>query len=127
MPIVFLSGHGDIPQTVQAIKSGAIDFLTKPVQPGQLAAVVAAALASHRALLIEKARLGILRERFDRLTQREKEVASLVGRGLLNKQVAWELGVAEKTVKLHRARVMEKLEVNSVAELVDLLHALGAH
>jgi FixJ family two-component response regulator len=121
LPIIFLTGHADVPMSVQAMKAGAIDFLTKPVDEAKLIDAVTRGLdasASARASRIE--RDGFL-SRLDSLTARERHVCGLVVRGLLNKQIAAELGIAEKTVKIHRARVMQKLEVGSVAELSRLI------
>ncbi|HET9703788.1 MAG TPA: response regulator [Vicinamibacterales bacterium] len=126
LPIIFLTGHADVPLSVQAMKAGAFDFLTKPVDEGQLIDAVTRALdvsRSARAVRIE--RDGFL-SRLDALTAREREVCALVVRGLLNKQIAAELGIAEKTVKIHRARVMQKLGVGSVAELSRLIERTHA-
>ncbi len=125
IPIIFISGHGDIPTTVKAVKAGAVDFLTKPFAREELLASVESALRYHREALAEQAANDERRSKFALLTPREQEVCVLVGRGLLNKQIAAELGAAEKTIKVHRARVMAKLAVGSVAELVDLLREIG--
>ena len=128
IPIIFISGHGDIPTTVKAVKSvkaGAVDFLPKPFAREELLASVESALRYHREALAEQAANDERRSKFALLTPREQEVCVLVGRGLLNKQIAAELGAAEKTIKVHRARVMAKLAVGSVAELVDLLREIG--
>jgi FixJ family two-component response regulator len=122
MPIVFLSGQGDVPSTARAMREGAVDFLVKPVDEPQLLDAVARALAQAVDLMRERRELRDTEERFARLTKREREVCDLVSRGLLNKQIAFELGTSEKTVKVHRGRVMHKLEVDSVAALVRLLH-----
>ncbi|WP_437627223.1 response regulator transcription factor [Sorangium sp. So ce1151] len=124
LPIVFLTGHGDVPSSVRAMKAGAIDFLTKPCDDTDLLAAVARAIerdARARATLGEQ---QALRTRFEALTPREREVCLRVAQGLLNKQIADELGAAEKTIKVHRGRVMEKLGVESVAELVRLVDRL---
>ena len=124
LPIVFLTGHGDVPSSVRAMKAGAIDFLTKPCDDTDLLAAVARAIerdARGRAALGEQ---QALRTRFEALTPREREVCLRVAQGLLNKQIADELGAAEKTIKVHRGRVMEKLGVESVAELVRLVDRL---
>jgi FixJ family two-component response regulator len=126
VPIIFLTAHGDIPSTVQAVKAGAVDFLTKPFARETLLASVNAAIEYHRGAIAQEEAVRRCRARFALLTPREQEVCVLVGRGLLNKQIAAELGTAEKTVKVHRARVMAKLAVGSVAELVDLLREIGA-
>jgi FixJ family two-component response regulator len=120
LSIVFLTGHGDVPTSVQAMKNGAVDFLTKPVDGDLLiAAVEGALMRSANALNTIRERDGFL-ARLKLLTPRERQVGTLVIRGLLNKQIAWELGTAEKTVKAHRARVMQKLAVGSVAELARI-------
>ncbi len=124
IPVVFLSGVGDIPSSVKALQRGALDFLVKPIPAEQLLAAVAGAIERHRKEIAERRQLEEAGERFRRLSPREREVASLVARGLLNKQISFELGVAERTVKLHRARVMTKLGLNSVPELVRLIERL---
>jgi len=120
IPIIFMTGHGDIPMTVKAMKAGAVDFLTKPVEEELLLSAVSRAVErSEAAQAGDRERVGFL-ARLARLTPRERQVGALVIQGLLNKQIAGELGTAEKTVKVHRARVMEKLKVGSVAELARL-------
>jgi FixJ family two-component response regulator len=121
MPIVFLSGQGDVPSTARAMKEGAVDFLVKPVDETQLLDAIARALSRAVDLRRERREEQDAQERLARLTKREREVCDLVARGLLNKQIAFELGTSEKTVKVHRGRMMHKLEVNSVAALVRLL------
>jgi FixJ family two-component response regulator len=118
LPIVFLTGHGDIPMSVQAIKAGAVDFLTKPVNDADLLCAVRAALqrATERRDLILG--LTLLHERYSRLTPREREVMEHVVAGQLNKEIAGDLGTGEQTIKVHRARVMEKMGVASLADLV---------
>jgi FixJ family two-component response regulator len=125
LPIVFLTGHGDIPMSVQAIKAGAEDFLTKPVARAKLVAAVERALARDAQQRAHDGELEALRLRVSRLTPRESEVFSLVVRGKLNKQIAGELGTAERTVKAHRQKVMEKCEARSLAELVRMAERLG--
>jgi len=123
-PIIFLTGHADIPMTVRALKAGAADFLTKPVQRQTLLLAVEAALAKDAAHRAELTELRSLRARYDTLTAREREVFSRVIAGRLNKQIAADLGAAERTVKAHRARVMEKMQAGSLAELVTLAQRL---
>src|SRR6266700_4501912 len=118
LPIIFLSGHGDIPKSVQAMKHGASDFLTKPVNDEELLAAVRAAIAKDRALRRRQADLSEIRARLATLTPREREVLEYVVAGKLNKQIAGNLGTVEQTVKVHRARVMQKMKAQSVAELV---------
>jgi FixJ family two-component response regulator len=120
LPIVFISGRADVPASVKAMKAGAVDFLSKPIDEGELLAAIEGALERDRSRRTARARREVLDTRFGRLTPREQEVCALVASGLLNKQIASELGTTEKTVKVHRGRVMAKLEVNSVAELVRL-------
>jgi FixJ family two-component response regulator len=125
LPIVFLTGHGDIPMSVQAIKAGAVDFLTKPVNDAGLLRAVRAALrraADQRDVMAE---MAVLRQRFASLTPREREVMAHVVAGQLNKQIAGDLGTGEQTIKVHRARVMEKMAVNSLADLVRAGERLG--
>jgi FixJ family two-component response regulator len=125
VPIVFLTGHGDIPMSVQAIKAGAEDFLTKPVAREKLVAAVERALTRDAQQRAHNNELEGLRARVSRLTPRESEVFALVVRGKLNKQIAGELGTAERTVKAHRQKVMEKCEAQSLAELVRMAERLG--
>ena len=125
LPIVFLTGHGDIPMSVRAMKAGAVDFLTKPVSRETLLGAVRAALVRDAAARAAYARLGELRARFETLTPREREVFAGVVAGKLNKQIAFELGTAERTIKAHRAQVMAKMQVASVAELVHIAEQLG--
>jgi FixJ family two-component response regulator len=125
LPIIFLTGTGDIPKSVRAMKHGASDFLTKPVNDEDLIAAVGAAIEKHRALRQEQVELSEIRQRLARLTPREREVLEYVIAGKLNKQIAGELGTVEQTVKVHRARVMQKMRVQSVAELVRLMERCG--
>jgi FixJ family two-component response regulator len=125
MPIVFITGHGDIPMTVQAMKRGAVDFLPKPFDDVQLLGAIDAAIAEHRQARTVSDEAQAIQERIRKLTPREYEVFRYVLTGILNKQIAFELKIAEHTVKLHRGRVMEKLGVNSVADLVRLAQKVG--
>jgi FixJ family two-component response regulator len=125
IPVIFITGRGSSRMTVQAMNEGAVEFLTKPVRPGDLLAAIRpaieSALASHRARLAAEA----LRERYERLTPREREVMALVVAGQLNKQIAGELATSERTIKFHRAHVMEKMAAGSLAELVQMAGQLG--
>ncbi|MBL9136152.1 MAG: response regulator transcription factor [Verrucomicrobiales bacterium] len=125
LPIIFLSGNGDVPTSVQAMKRGAIDFLTKPVSDAHLLGAIHSALERSRRDLQGLAEREELRARVDSLTCREQEVFHHVVAGRLNKQIAAELGTVEQTVKVHRARVMEKMKVQSVAELARIAERLG--
>jgi FixJ family two-component response regulator len=125
LPIIFVSGHGDIPMSVQAIKAGAVDFLTKPVQRQSLLAAVSNALEVNRAAASDRARAEFLQSCFQLLTDREREIFRLVVQGRLNKQIASALGIAERTVKAHRAQVMEKMQVNTLADLVRVAGELA--
>ena len=126
LPVIFLTAHGDIPTSVQAIKGGAEDFLTKPVQKEKLLAAVQRALAQDAATFGQDARRRELQRQFDLLTPREREVLALVITGKLNKEIAAELGAAEGTIKAHRASIMEKFQVHSPVELGRLAQELGA-
>jgi len=119
-PIIFLTGHGDIPMSVQAMKQGAFDFLTKPVNDEDLIQAVHSALKRDGIARQSRKELDDIQGRLETLTPREREVLTHVVTGQLNKQIAWDLGTVEKTIKVHRARVMEKMKVQSVAELVRL-------
>ena len=125
LPIIFLTAHGDIPKSVQAMKRGATDFLTKPVNDEDLLAAVRAASEKHRAVRWDQAELSEIRARLATLTPREREVLEYVVAGKLNKQIAGELGTVEQTVKIHRAHVMQKMRVQSVAELVRITERCG--
>jgi FixJ family two-component response regulator len=124
-PIVFITGHGDIPSTVRAIKAGAVDFLTKPFEEAALMHAVHAALAQSRQARGAGAERAALDRRLATLTPREREVLPLIASGLLNKQAAAELGISEVTLQIHRGRIMRKMEAGSFAELVRMAAALG--
>lgn len=126
LPIVFITGHGNIPMTVNAMKAGAVDFLQKPVRDKDLLHAIEQALARAVRERAELKEAKDIQSRVEKLTTREREVMNLVVRGLLNKQIAFELGTAEKTIKVHRARVMEKMKVDSLADLVRLAEKIGA-
>ena len=125
LPIIFLTGQRDVPKTVQALKHGASDFLTKPVNDEDLLAAVRVAIEKDRVLRRDQAELSEVRARLATLTPREREVLEYVVAGKLNKQIAGELGTVEQTVKVHRAHVMQKMKVQSVAELVRLTQHCG--
>ena len=125
IPIIFISGHGDIPMAVQAMKAGAVEFLRKPFRDQDLLDAVQQALERDRKGREQQAKIADLRKRFDSLTPREREVMALVAAGLLNKQVAGELGTSEASVKVHRQHVMEKIGADSLAELVRVADKLG--
>jgi FixJ family two-component response regulator len=120
MPIIFITGHGDIPMSVGAMKAGAVEFLTKPFNDEVLLTAIRQALERSRLALAQEAELQGLRKRYASLTPRERDVMALVVSGLLNKQVAGELGITESTVKAHRGQVMQKMKANSVADLVKM-------
>jgi FixJ family two-component response regulator len=118
--IVFITGHGDIPKSVRAIKAGAVDFLTKPLKESELIPAIRAALTQDRSARRERAELAELQRRLSCLTPREREVLPLVVSGLLNKQVAAQLSISEITIQIHRGRIMKKMEADSLAELVRM-------
>jgi FixJ family two-component response regulator len=125
LPIIFLSGHGDIPNSVVAMKTGAEDFLTKPVDTAVLLNAVERAIARDREVNDRLRQLEAMRLRVDALTPTERKVFALVVRGMLNKRIAAELGTAERTIKWHRQHIMQKLQLNSLAEMVSLAERLG--
>jgi FixJ family two-component response regulator len=125
MPIIFITGFGDVPTTVEAMKAGAVEFFEKPLNDDLLVNAIQQALERSRSILDQEAALQSLRSRYNVLSRREREVMALVVRGLLNKQVGFELGISEITVKAHRGRVMEKMEARSFAELVNIAAKLG--
>jgi FixJ family two-component response regulator len=125
IPIIFMTGHGDIPMTVRAMKAGAVDFLTKPFRDQDMLDAVTAAIERDRTSRQEAKILSDLKARFATLSAREQEVLTLVTAGLMNKQVAAEIGIAEITVKIHRGNIMRKMAAKSLAELVKMAQALG--
>lgn len=120
MPIIFITGHGDVPMTVQAMKGGAIEFLTKPLANEMLVGAIGNALERSRATLAREAEMDVLRDAYATLTSREREVMALVVAGLLNKQIGGELGISEITVKAHRGHLMRKMHAASLADLVRM-------
>jgi FixJ family two-component response regulator len=120
MPIIFITGYGNVPITVQAMKAGAVEFLTKPFSDDVLLSAIRGALERSRVALSQEAEMRALRDRFTSLSQREREVMALVVSGLLNKQVGGELGISEITVKAHRGKVMQKMKADSLPDLVKM-------
>ena len=125
IPVIFMTGHGDIPTTVRAMKAGAVEFLTKPYRRNDLLDAIRAAIERDRASRQERLEAQALRQRYEQLTPREREVMALVVAGLLNKQIAGKLATAERTIKFHRAHIMQKMEAESLAELVRMAGQLG--
>ena len=127
IPIIFMTGHGDIPMSVKAIKAGAIDFLTKPFREQEMVDAVSQALVHDRQRRLDERRVSDIKAHFDTLTEREREVMALVTAGLMNKQIAGDLGLSEITVKIHRGHVMRKMSARSLADLVRMAEVLGVH
>ncbi len=125
IPIIFITGHGDIPMSVRAMKAGAVEFLTKPFRGRNLLDAVRAAIERDRSACKERSETGELRERYGQLTPREREVMALVAVGLLNKQVASELATTERTIKFHRAHIMQKMHAESLPDLVRMVEKIG--
>lgn len=127
VPIVFMTGHGDIPMSVQAMKAGAVDFLTKPFRDQEMLDAVAAAIERDRARRIEEEERSRLRTFYESLSAREREVMALATAGLMNKQIAGELGLSEITVKIHRGHAMKKMRARTLADLVRMAETLAIH
>jgi len=125
MPIIFITGHGDVPMTVQAMKAGAVEFLTKPFDDEVLLRAIRHAIKRSAAVLDDQAEVRTLRDRYESLTSREQEVMRLVVTGMLNKQIALNLGISEITVKAHRGKAMQKMRADSLADLVRIASRLG--
>jgi RNA polymerase sigma factor (sigma-70 family) len=124
IPIIIITGHGDIPMSVRAMKAGAIEFLTKPFRDQDLLDAIQVALARNRTRRQREAEIAVFRERFESLSPRERDVVTKVVSGMLNKQIADEIGIAENTVKVHRSRAMEKMQAQSLADLVKMVERL---
>ena len=127
IPVIFITGHGTVPDSVRALKAGAMDFLQKPFKDNDLLDAVSQGILNHRRLRQKQREMEILLARLNTLTPREHEIFRFVVSGMLNKQIAFDLGIAEKTVKVHRAKVMQKMEAGSLADLVRFAEKLGIH
>lgn len=125
LPVIFVTGHADIPMTVRAMKAGAVEFLTKPFREQELLEAVQRAISRHRQTRDQRASMRVLQSRYELLTPREREVFPLVTSGLLNKQVAAELNASEKTIKVHRGQLMQKMEAHSLSDLIRMAEQLG--
>jgi FixJ family two-component response regulator len=125
LPVIFVTGHADIPITVRAMKAGAVEFLTKPFREQELLEAVQRAISRHRQTRDQRASMRVLQSRYELLTPREREVYPLVASGLLNKQVAAELNTSEKTIKVHRGQLMQKMEAHSLSDLIRMAEQLG--
>ena len=125
LPVIFITGHGDIPMSVRAMKAGAVEFLTKPFREQELLEAIHRGIEQNRVMRQNSAELRILQGRYALLTPREREVFPRVTRGLLNKQIAAELGTSEKTIKVHRGQVMQKMKAASLAHLIQMAEKLG--
>jgi len=125
LPIIFITGHGDVPMSVQAMKAGAVEFLTKPFREQELLSAVRQAVARESVAHTEHTERASIRERYEKLTPREKEVMALVAQGLLNKQIALKLSASEGTIKIHRGHVMLKMQAGSIADLVRMADKLS--
>jgi FixJ family two-component response regulator len=125
LPVIFVTGHADIPMTVRAMKAGAVEFLTKPFRDQELLEAVQRAISRHRQTRDQRASMRVLQSRYELLTPREREVYPLVASGLLNKQVAAELNASEKTIKVHRGQLMQKMEAHSLSDLIRMAEQLG--
>jgi FixJ family two-component response regulator len=125
LPVIFVTGHADIPMTVRAMKAGAVEFLTKPFREQELLEAVQRAISRHRQTRDQRASMRVLQSRYELLTPREREVFPLVASGLLNKQVAAELNASEKTIKVHRGQLMQKMEAHSLSDLIRMAEQLG--
>jgi len=125
LPVIFVTGHADIPMTVRAMKAGAVEFLTKPFREQELLEAVQRAISRHRQTRDQRASMRVLQSRYELLTPREREVYPLIASGLLNKQVAAELNTSEKTIKVHRGQLMQKMEAHSLSDLIRMAEQLG--